>query len=302
MIAAVLLAVIAAPAACHPIQAERIYARDLAAVLPAFQAVSPDVEIGFAPAPGQQRVFHPAELRHIADVNHLHLDVTQNVCFAWQTAVPAREALSAAMQAALKGRNARIEIVDQSLSPAPQGEVVFPLSGLCGFSADPVVWRGYVVYATNHRFSIWARVRVSVKESRLIAIEELTADQPVRTNQLRVDSYEGPLSRENPVTDLKEAIGMIARFDVPAGTVLSKNMLDAPKEVERGDTVAVIVDTGRTHIEAAGIAEQAGRTGAVITVRNAKSGRKFRAQVQAKDRVLVVPGGPFGLVTEETKS
>ncbi len=64
----------------------------------------------------------------------------------------------------------------------------------------------------------------------------------------------------------------------------------------------VIVETASTHIEAEGIAEEAGRTGAVITVRNVKSGKKFRARVEDKDKVVVVPGGPFGLATEESKS
>lgn len=303
MSAFLLLAALAPVAACHPIHSDRIYARDLAAALPLFRSLSPDMEVGFAPAPGQQRVFHVAELRHIAQANHLQSDdIAEGVCFAWVTEVPSRESISAAMYQALKGHNPHVEILDQSLLAAPQGEIVFPLSGLCGFSAEPVIWRGYVGYGANQRFSIWARVRVSVEESRLVATDTLTADEPVRGNQLRVDNYQGPLSREATVTDLNDAVGMMARFNVPAGTVLTKNMLEKPKEVERGDTVAVIVNTGRTHIEAEGIAQQAGGTGAVITVRNAKSGSQFRARVEGKDRVSVVPGGPFGLVTEGSKS
>ncbi len=302
MIVAALLATALSTAACHPINSERIYARDLAVALPVFQSLSPELEIGYAPAPGQQRVFHIAELRHIALANRLQADISENVCFAWSTEVPSRERISAAMYATLKGRNPNIEILDQSLLPAPKGEVVFPLSGLCGFSAEPVIWRGYVTYGTNQRFSIWARARVSVKETRLVVVEDLIAGQAVGLNQLRVDSYQGPLSRQDTVTELNEAVGMMARFDVAAGTVLTKNMLEKPKEVERGDTVAVIVETGLTRIEAEGVAEQAGRMGAVIIVRNAKSGSKFRARVEQKDRVLVVPGGPFGLVTEGSKS
>ncbi len=302
MIAAVLLAAALPAAACHPIHSDRIYARDLAAVLPVFQSLSPDLEMGFAPAPGQQRVFRAAELRHIAQLNHLEGAIAENICFAWETEVPARERISAAMYATLNGRHPNIEILDQSLLPAPKGELVFPLSGLCGFSTEPMIWRGYVAYGANQRFSIWARARVSVKEARLVVIDDLVADQPVQLNQLRVDSYEGPLSRQDTVTELKDAVGMMARFDVAAGTVLTKSMLEKPKEVERGDTVAVIVETGRTRIEAEGVAEQAGRTGAVIVVRNAKSGSKFRARVEEKDKVLVVPGGPFGLVTEGSKS
>jgi len=304
MIFPALLLVLAPAPACRPVQSERIYGRDLALALPAFSPLAPDLELGFAPAPGGQRVFHPAELRRIALANHIEgaAGISADVCFAWPMAVPARQDILAAMKQTLKGRNARIEIVNQSLLPAPNGQLVFPSSGLCGFSAEPVIWRGYVLYGVNRRFSIWARARVLVSESRLVATGTLTAGEPVRADQVRVDPYDGPLSRQDPIVDLKDAMGMVARFDIPAGTLLVKNMLDKPEEVERGDTVEVIVETASTHIEAQGVAEQAGRTGAVITVHNAKTGRKFRARVEAKDQVLVVPGGPAGLVAEESKS
>ena len=302
MIVAALVAVLAQPAACHAINADRIYGRDLAAAVPLFSALSPDIEIGYSPAPGLQRVFHPAELKHIADTYHLQGDVQDPVCFSWPTALPSRESILASMNETLKDRTARVEFIDQSLTPAPKGRLVFPLSGLSGFSAEPVIWRGYVEYGVNHRFAIWARVRVTVKESRVVAGEALASGDSVRANQLHIESYEGPLSRQDLITDLNQAVGMIARFDIPPGTLLTKNMLDKPKEVERGDTVAVIVETASTRIEAEGVAEQAGRLGAVILVRNAKSGRKFRARIDDKDKVSVVPGGPFGLVTEETKS
>lgn len=302
MILAALVVAFAPAAACHAINHDRIYMRDLAAVRPEFASVSPDVEIGFAPFPGQQRVFHPPELRHIALINHLPIGAFSDVCFSWLLALPSRAEITAAMNEALKGRTVDIEIIDQSMSPAPIGPLVFPISGLCGFSAEPVIWRGYVTYGVNQRFSIWAHARVSVKESRLIATEALRSGEPIRANQLRVEPYEGPLSRQDPVTDLGSAAGMIARFDISAGTVLTKNMLDKPKEVERGDLVAVTIQTARTHIEAQGIAEQAGRTGAVITVRNPKTGWKFRARIDEKGKVTVVPGGPIGLVNEVAKS
>jgi flagella basal body P-ring formation protein FlgA len=302
MMLALLVAAALPGTPCQPIHSDRIYARDLAAVLPAFASVSPDVELGFAPVPGQQRTFRSLELQRLAQAQHVQAGINRDVCFSWSMEVPARETLLAAMQEALAGRKARIEIVDQGLSAAPIGTPVFPLSGLCGFSAEPVVWRGYIAYGENHRFSIWARVRVTVRESRVTVADTLTSGQPVRANQLHVDNYEGPLSRQEAIIDAADAIGMIARFDVPAGTVLMRNMLEYPQDVERGDPVKVIVQTPGARIEAEGIAEQAGRTGAMILIRNAKSGIKFRARVEGKDKVVVIPGAFAGLASEESKS
>jgi flagella basal body P-ring formation protein FlgA len=59
------------------------------------------------------------------------------------------------------------------------------------------------------------------------------------------------------------------------------------------------VQSERTRIESQAVAEESGGSGSLITVRNARSGRKFRAKVQEKGKVLVVPEGPTGLVTDE---
>ncbi len=149
---AVLLAALVQPAACHAIDTDRIYARDLAAALPLFASLPPDIEAGFAPVPGQKRVFHPPELRRLAQANHLTGEISADVCFAWPMAIPSRESILAAMNDTLKGRKVSIEILDQGLSPAPKGQLEFPLSGLCGFSAEPVIWRGYIVYARQSAF------------------------------------------------------------------------------------------------------------------------------------------------------
>ncbi len=67
---ALLLAVIQ-PIACHFVNSDWIYGRDLAAAVPALSAIAPEVHIGLSPLPGQQRVFRVADLKRIALTNHL---------------------------------------------------------------------------------------------------------------------------------------------------------------------------------------------------------------------------------------
>src|SRR5437660_3546465 len=49
-------------AACIAVAGDRIVARDLAPVAPAFRALAPDTELGYAPAPGSRRIFRAVEL------------------------------------------------------------------------------------------------------------------------------------------------------------------------------------------------------------------------------------------------
>jgi flagella basal body P-ring formation protein FlgA len=292
------LAMALATPACRSIDSDRIYGRDLASAAQLFKDLSADLQIGLAPVPGQQRVFRASELRRIAMEHHIEGEVPESVCFNWPMAVPSREAMRAAMEKTLANRNATIEIIDESTSPAPPGTVSFPLAGLSGSSSGPVVWRGSVNYAGNHSFLIWARVRVTVKEQHVVASELLRPGEEIRREQVRLQDYEGPLTRENCYTSLKEVLGLLPQNSISADTSLRPSLLRERKDVERGDLVAVIVQSERTRLEAQGVAEDGGRKGSVITVRNTKSGRKFRARIEDKGKVLVLATSSAGLTVE----
>jgi flagella basal body P-ring formation protein FlgA len=302
MMLPILLSLLVPAQSCHPIHSDHIYARDLAAAEPAFGTLPPDLEIGFAPVPGLTRVIPASEIRRLAAANAITLSGSPApACFAWPTAVPAREALLEAMQKALARRNPQIEIVDQFHAPAPPGNIVFPLSGLSAVSDAPVVWRGYIEYAPGRRFLLWARVLIRVHENHVIANEALHAGDRIRPAQLRMEAYQGPPTRDIPFASVAEAAGMVPRFEISPGAMLSDRLLEPAKEVERGDAVAVWVETAAARIEAAGVAEQSGARGTMILVRNARSGRKFHALVEDRDQVLVVPLVPVGLVGGDTK-
>jgi len=299
MIAVFAIASVLAGTGCHPIETEKVHGRDLAAALPAFEALPPDSDLGYAPNPGQQRTFRIGELRRIAIANHLDFEPVENVCFAWPTTVPDRDKILEAMGKTLVDRKATVEIIDQSRTGAPAGDLVFPMSGISGVSSAPVVWHGYVTYAGERRFPIWARVRITVHEKRVKAIETLRPGLPVQPEQVRVDTYEGPLTRDVAPSTLKSVIGMIPRNTIPADTFVLASMLSVPEDVQRGDTVQVVVEMTNGHIEAQGIAEGGGMRGSVIIVRNAKSGRTFRARIEDRGKVVVIPTGSPGLPSED---
>jgi flagella basal body P-ring formation protein FlgA len=248
------------------------------------------------------RVFHSGELRRLAAAHQLTADVNKNVCFAWELAVPAQEDVKTAIRKALTDLNPQIEILEQSQAAAPHGDVCFPLSGLSAISDKPVVWKGYVAYAGNRRFSTWALVRIRIRISRVVAMENLPAGEQVTAAQLRLETYEGPPTRESLLTQVSQAVGLIVRCNIPAGAAVFSRMLAVPQDVKRGDLVMVVAENGAARIETQGIAEQPGRRGDIISIRNPKSGKAFRARVQSQGSVLVVPGGSVGLVGEEQKS
>lgn len=295
------LSVGTALAPCHPIATDRIYGRDLASALPAFSPVPKDLPIGLAPFPGQQRLFRAGELQRIATNYGIPVEAAQPVCFAWPMTPLSADRVQAAMAQTLAGRNPQVEIVELSKVDIPPGEINFPLTGLAGVSDGPVLWRGSVTFAEKRIFTIWARVRVKVREPRVVAAQTLKPGEEIRPDQLHLDTYEGPLTREAYLREITAVAGSTARNSVAAGVALTPVLLRERLQVERGDLVQVVVELKQTRLEAQGVAEESGAKGSLITVRNARSGRKFRARVEDRGKVLVMPEGPTGLVVEEAR-
>ncbi len=287
---------------CHPLAADAIYGRDLSAVVPGLGGLPPEVQVGYAPAPGMERVFAPPELRRLA--REYGLDAKgflKNVCFTWAVEPLTAADIQQSLEKTLAGRNPRLEIISWSSAPAPRGELIFPLSGLVMLSDKPSIWKGYVVYAGAKHFLTWANVRVSIGEPHLILDGVLHAGDDPRSAGIHVELYRGPLPRERALTDPSELNNLVARRDLQPGLTLTESMLEAPKAVSQGDLVSVLVENGAARIETQGVAVQSGVRGEIISILNPKSGRKYRARIEGKGSVVVVPGGASGLVGEDSK-
>ncbi|MGH9632784.1 MAG: flagellar basal body P-ring formation chaperone FlgA [Bryobacteraceae bacterium] len=274
-------------------------ARHFAAVAPVFSALPRDLEIGYAPTPGHQRVFHPSELRRLAKTHGIEAAFAEPLCFEWEMGIPPQASLISAMRSALEQAGAsgepRIEIVESSRHPAPKGEIVFPLSGLAtrvqSSSDEPVMWRGNVVYGSGRTFNIWARVKLAVPYTRVVTTEPLRFGEPVQASQVKVQNSEGLPYFTEIASKLEQVVGRVPQRSFPEGSALPLDMLEAPKDVEKGDTVKVEVRSGAARLSLDARAEAAGSIGDIIPVRNLSSGKAFPARIEAAGKVVVIAGG-----------
>lgn len=282
-----LLMLAAAVPECHLVEHGRILGSDLAAASALFAAAPPDQVIANAPSPGARRFFEPAELIRIANANHLEVTGVTSLCFQ-RSAAPLDPALvKSAMQASLGLAHADIEIVMLSKYPAPPGDLVFPRDSLTQpASGDTATWNGYVSY-DGGRFSVWARVRLTVPQPRVVSLVDLTPGHIVEASELRLEQANEFPRRTAPLAVLEAAVGMTTRRAIPAGSTLTAAMLETPNDVERGEMVVVEVQSGGAIVKLEAKAESAGRRGDTVGVRNATSGILFRAQIESKGRVSV---------------
>ena len=265
---------------------DRILAGDLAAGFPEWAAVPAETPLGLAPAPGVQRIFRVLELRRMAERWSLSPVPDHEICVTRPVAVLTTARLLAAMQSAVQKEMpaAHIELFDFSRQPAPEGELVFPVSGL---RQGPTggYWSGYIAYGGMHRFTLWARVKVMVARARVVAAEDLKPGVALDSAQFRVETRE-EVPAGGLVSAVEEVAGKVLRRPVARGTALRAEWLEPAKVVLRGETVRVEAVRGGARLELECVAEGSGAIGETIPILNPVSQRRFPARVESKGRVV----------------
>ena len=275
---------------CTAVEGDRITAGDLARAVPAFSSAPAGEEIGYSPIPGVRRYFYYPELHRLALQYNLDLPAESQACIERVMETLRPERVIDAMRKALDDPQAHIDILELSRFPVPHGDIEFDRSNLPVGTDAAVVWRGVVRYAGGRKFGVWASVKLRVQGYRVVATENLLAGKPIQAAQVKLEPAEVyPVPRTAPLT-LDGVIGTNMRVPVKAGGVIAPGMVDAPKEVERGDVVQVEVQSGAALLKLEATADTAGRHGEPIKVHTLVNGRSFSARVTGKDRVVVAAG------------
>jgi len=264
----------------------QILARDLAPAWPALRAIEPDTPLALAPMPGVARVFRSFELRQLAARWHLSPFPGTQFCVARPVKPLDNERLLEAMRKSLPA--AAIEVLDFSRQAAPEGPLEFPRSALRR-EAGAALWTGWVTYAENRRFHVWARVRVTESVPRVVAAGDLQPGRPVAASQVSVVTRQEFPAEEPYARSLAEVIGRWPRRPIPAGAAVRADQLTEPKVVATGDTVEVEVRNGGAVLKLEGKAEGAGAMGEIITVRNPSSRQLIRARVTGAGNAMIDP-------------
>jgi len=282
-----------AHAGCVAVSSDRILARDVRGALPFLEEINPETPIGFSPRPGVQRILLVKELILIAQKYGLALsgNTISSVCVERLVKPIAAEEIRAALLSAMSLKEVEIEVVDFSREGLPPGRLEFRLANLgrpLGENPDnPVIWRGLLHYDTQSSVPVWAKVKVSVGSTLLVAAEEIPAGTVIKAVQVK--EVRGrqfpflPLTIQSP----EAIIGKIARHSISAGQKFAPAGLDEPTDISRGDKVRVRVVDGSATLSLDAVAQSSGKKGDSILVHNPSTGKNFRAVIEEKGRVTL---------------
>lgn len=269
-------------AACLPLPpvAANITAADIH-----LDGIPAETIVSLAPAPGVQRIFHVPELRQIAARFHSANVPDDDICVERVMAPLDPSKLLAAMQKELPA--AKIEISEFSKQPAPEGEIEFRRAGLRNNAMANPTWFGAIRYAPNREFTIWAKVKVTVRAPRVIALTDLALNKPIEAAQVKLEIRDEFPSAQPLAESLEEAIGRYPRAIIRSGAAIRRDLLEAPKAIRQGDIVEVEVRSGLAHLKFEARAEGSGAIGETIAVRNPMSTKRFQARIAAKGKVWI---------------
>ena len=272
--------------ACVAVSGERILAADLAKAIPAFAAVPPEIQFGFAPAAGVVRKLPLQELTRLAAGRGI-APPSESICIVREASPLTAERLLPLLRQALQGEEASIEILDFSRAPVPAGDLEFPLSGLGAADNGVALWRGRLRYAGGRSIPMWVKARATVRRPVLIAAEEIPAAAIIEASHLTVETREMSPRARPGVSDPGQAAGKRARRAIHKGQTILASTLAQVRDVETGDPVRIESSSGGAHLEVEAKAVTAGSAGETIVVRNLATRKNVRAKVVRKGLVKV---------------
>jgi flagella basal body P-ring formation protein FlgA len=129
--------------------------------------------------------------------------------------------------------------------------------------------------------------RVYEKKKLFYTKRALSKGSPVSPDDL--GSKETYISESELIypKDSQDVIGKILKKDVAAGTVLTTLILDSPQVIRRGEMVTIIGENKLLLVKTKGKAEEPGRVGERIRVRNLSSDREVVGRVADNGTVIV---------------
>jgi flagella basal body P-ring formation protein FlgA len=142
-----------------------------------------------------------------------------------------------------------------------------------------------VIHGQAGAVPIWARARVTMEQTVLVALEDLPLRQPIRAAQFESRPMRVPWGESALKLSEEAAVGAQPRRVIHAGEVISPALIELPFEVRRGAVVDFHVRSGAAHLRLQATALHDARRGQPVSLRAVR----FDGRDQLLDAVVTGP-------------
>jgi flagella basal body P-ring formation protein FlgA len=126
---------------------------------------------------------------------------------------------------------------------------------------------------------LWVKAEVRVFEEVVVSSQALASQEIVKASDVRLERRDIAGLQARPFYRIDEVIGQQVARAIPVNETLTQKKLERPTVMRRGSAVTLVYETGALRVETPGIAEENGKAGELIQVKNPSSGKLLRGRV-----------------------
>lgn len=183
-------------------------------------------------------------------------------------------------RAGWKPENLEVRIVPLQPVTVPSGQLNFrvlkPSQSLApGLHSFLVA----VDVAGKEEARLWLKTEIRVFDDVVVSTVPLGHREVVAVKDVRVARRDISALSAKPFLRIDDVVGRQAVRAIEANEILTQKALERPTLMKRGSSVTLVYETGSLRIETPGTAEEGGRVGDFIQVKNASSGKVLRGLV-----------------------
>lgn len=181
---------------------------------------------------------------------------------------------------AWKSENVEIRIIPFPVVSVPLGQVNFrvvqPKQSITPGLQSLLV---AVDVAGKEETRLWVKLEIRLFDNVVVSSFPIANHELVNSKAVRAERRDISSLYARPFTRIDDVVGQQAVRAIEVNEILTQKSVERPTLVKRGSAITLLYETGNLRIETAGTAEEGGKLGDFIQVKNASSGKALRGIV-----------------------
>jgi flagella basal body P-ring formation protein FlgA len=126
---------------------------------------------------------------------------------------------------------------------------------------------------------IWVKTEIKIFDEVVVSSYPMAHHEVISPKDVRVERRDVSLLAVKPFTRVEEVVGQQTARAIEVNEILTVKSVDRPTLMRRGSAIVLLYETVSLRAEVPGIAEEGGKAGDLIQVRNPRSGKVLRGVV-----------------------
>ena len=133
----------------------------------------------------------------------------------------------------------------------------------------------------------WVKAEVRVYDQVVVAARPLGRQETLSAKDLRLERREITSRTAQIFTRFDDVVGKQSIRAIQGDDVITASAIERPTLLKRGSPITLVFDSGILRVETQGVAEEGGKMGDLIQVKNSTSGKMLRGVVLDERNVKV---------------